>query len=160
MQRLAGNRAVTDFVMSHRALERGLSLDENPDGPIRGLIVVEDCLKSERLKGEPRLEQACQNQPVMKRYERNDGVARLQLALIDQGLPMPRSTKQGTAPPDGIYGDETFNTVAKFQDREHLSRDGRAGHDTLTRLDDSRLGRVDVSPARTRIGNGLRGPDP
>lgn len=92
-------------------------------------------LRSARFANQPRLEKAAANSPPLRKGESGDAVARLQLALIDVGFTMPITTKSGTRPPDGIYGDETVKTVGKFQLQQKLSNDGIAGHDTLTRLD-------------------------
>src|SRR3954468_21382355 len=92
-------------------------------------------LRSVRFANQPRLEKAAVNSPPLRKGETRDGVARLQSALIDVGFTMPITTKSGTRPPDGVYGNETARTVGKFQLQQKLSNDGIAGHDTLTRLD-------------------------
>jgi len=93
-------------------------------------------LRSPRFAGNARLQSAAQNAPPLRKGASGDAVRLLQQGLVDVGFPMPITTNQGRLPPDGIYGDETMNTVAKFQDREGLQRDGVAGHDTLHRLDE------------------------
>jgi peptidoglycan hydrolase-like protein with peptidoglycan-binding domain len=91
-------------------------------------------LVSPRFANSRRLQAASENSPPMRKGETGEAVQNLQQALIDVGFPMPVSTKAGS--PDGIYGDETVNTVYRFQAREGLQRDGIAGHDTFHRLDD------------------------
>ena len=92
-------------------------------------------LMSERLAGNARLQAASENSPPMRKGERGEAVSILQSALIDQGQAMPITTKNGTASPDGIYGDETVRAVWKFQANHNLQRDGVAGRDTLGTLD-------------------------
>ncbi|MGE0759115.1 MAG: peptidoglycan-binding protein [Pirellulaceae bacterium] len=95
-------------------------------------------LRSPLFANQPRLDQAAQNRPPLRRGDRGTAVNRLQQALIACGLALPRSTRAGT--PDGIYGDETVQKVSEFQTREGLAADGIAGRDTLHRLDDRLLG--------------------
>ena len=66
------------------------------------------------------------------------GVRLVQQALIDLGFPMPISVKCFGSP-DGIYGNETTAKVSDFQRKNGLSADGRAGHDTLAKLDLKRI---------------------
>lgn len=87
-----------------------------------------------RLQRNARLDKAADNNPPLKRGETSDGVAVLQLALVDLGLPMPASTRSpGTM--DGIFGAETERTVKAFQTANGLTVDGVAGRQTLGRLD-------------------------
>jgi len=91
-------------------------------------------LVSNRFARNVRLQSAARNSPPLKKFEPDrDAVALLQQALVDIGFEMPISLAKGK--PDGIYGDETVNTVADFQTEQTLQRDGQAGHDTLHRLD-------------------------
>jgi peptidoglycan hydrolase-like protein with peptidoglycan-binding domain len=93
-------------------------------------------LTSPRFADNPRLQAAAMNNPPMRPGEAGDAVALVQQALSDLGYPMPISFAQG--PPDGIYGSETEATVRQFQIDQGFppaGRDGRAGHDTLGRLD-------------------------
>jgi peptidoglycan hydrolase-like protein with peptidoglycan-binding domain len=92
-------------------------------------------LTSTRFSRNHRLQAAAENNPPMRKGEHGEAVQILQQALIDCGFDMPISTNKGGQTPDGIYGDETVNTVYKFQAREGLQRDGIAGRQTLTRLD-------------------------
>ena len=91
-------------------------------------------LTSQRMANNRRLQAAAENSPPMRKGETGEAVQILQQALIQTGFPMPVSTQAGS--PDGIFGNETVNTVYRFQAREGLQRDGIAGHDTLHRLDD------------------------
>jgi len=82
-----------------------------------------------------RLQSAGQSSPVMKYGEKGYAVRLLQQALIDQGIPLPKSTeKHGT--PDGDYGSETKAKVKVFQRKHHLDDDGRVGTDTMGKLDE------------------------
>jgi peptidoglycan hydrolase-like protein with peptidoglycan-binding domain len=93
-------------------------------------------LKSRRFSGNARLQSASENNPPLRKGAKGEAVALVQQTLIELGFDMPISTAQGTAPPDGIYGDETVTTVYKFQAQQGFQKDGIAGHDTLHRLDD------------------------
>jgi peptidoglycan hydrolase-like protein with peptidoglycan-binding domain len=91
-------------------------------------------LISDRFARNSRLQAAARNSPPLKKNEPDrEAVALVQQALVDIGFAMPISMSRGK--PDGIYGDETVNTVAKFQTQQALQRDGQAGRDTLHRLD-------------------------
>jgi hypothetical protein len=93
-------------------------------------------LKARRFAGNPRLAAAANNSPPMRKDEKDhDAVRILQQALIDLGYPMPITTSRGAKPPDGEYGDETEQTVWKFQSDNGLQKDGRAGRETFGRLD-------------------------
>lgn len=80
-----------------------------------------------------RIVKASNNAPWMKQGERGPAVAILQQALVDQGIPMPGSTKAGVM--DGIFGRETKDAVSFFQGRNNLGTDGIAGRDTFACLD-------------------------
>ena len=83
--------------------------------------------------GNDRIQQAANNSPCMAFGERGTAVAILQAALVDLGYAMPITMKTGT--PDGIYGSETKAVVLKFQTDQKLGKDGIAGRETFTRLD-------------------------
>jgi hypothetical protein len=92
-------------------------------------------LTSPRFRNNQRLQRAAENAPALKPPEHGQAVRLLQQALIDLGIPLPKSTaKYGS--PDGIYGNETEGAVRGFQYTRHLPAvDGHAGHDTLYELD-------------------------
>lgn len=92
-------------------------------------------LRSNRFRGDQRLQAAANNRPPMRRGEKGIAVQKLQQALIDAGFLLPISTQQGTRPPDGIYGNETAVTMREFQSRYGLQVDGTAGRQTLSKLD-------------------------
>lgn len=84
-------------------------------------------------KSNERIVRASNNSPVLKQGERGTAVSILQQALVDQGIPMPGSTRAGVM--DGIYGRETKDCVAFLQGRENLGVDGIAGKNTIACLD-------------------------
>ena len=93
-------------------------------------------LKSDRLSGDRRLQQAFDNSPLMERREVSDGVKTLQRALKDLNYNLSVSFKK-TGDADGVYGDETYGAVYQFQVDNHLVyKDGKAGRETLGALDD------------------------
>ena len=88
-----------------------------------------------RLSGNADVVKASMNTPPMKQGAKGEGVKVLQLALMDLGTPMPRSTASGSELPDGIFGSETNAAVLAFQRANGLMADGIAGTQTLGRLD-------------------------
>jgi hypothetical protein len=80
------------------------------------------------------LQAAAENRPPLTRASFGIPVRLFQQGLIDAGFPLPISTrKYGTV--DGDYGNETVKQCIAFQRREGLGRDGKAGKNTLHRLD-------------------------
>ena len=66
--------------------------------------------------------------------ERSGSVRTIQHALVDDGIPLPRSTRpDGTL--DGVFGAETKEAVREFQRRLRLDPDGAVGKDTMAALD-------------------------
>ncbi len=102
-------------------------------------------LTSPRFKDNARLQSAAQNSPVMKFPETGPAVRLLQQALIDSGYPLPASTKKYGSP-DGVYGNETKNAAARYQQSRSLSPDGICGKKTLTQLDGELRGPVPALP--------------
>jgi peptidoglycan hydrolase-like protein with peptidoglycan-binding domain len=92
-------------------------------------------VQSPRFLQNTRIKEASENKPPLKQGERGEAVVILQLALIDLGNPMPKSTRNGQGMPDGIFGPETFQLVGDFQRANGLAADGVVGHDTLAELD-------------------------
>lgn len=103
-------------------------------------------LKSAILRGSTsnaRLEQAANGPPSIKPAppaDDADAVRRIQRALVALGHPLPKSFPNGPAqPPDGQYGQETFQAVRAFQQRVFPGQpsewDGRAGKNTLAKMD-------------------------
>lgn len=92
-------------------------------------------LLSKRLAIFQHLQSAANNQPVIKFGETGPAVQALQLAFISLNFPMPRSTRQYSREPDGIFGSETFATVKAFQAQHALAMDGIVGRQTMSMLD-------------------------
>lgn len=81
-----------------------------------------------------RMVAAARNNPALSLGTRGSAVALLQAGLIQQKIPLPKSTKKGV--PDGDYGMETYEAVKTFQRANKIApADGVAGHDTITTLD-------------------------
>jgi peptidoglycan hydrolase-like protein with peptidoglycan-binding domain len=108
-----------------------------------------------RLSGNADVVKASMNAPPMRQGSRGEGVKVLQLALIDLGTPMPRSTGGGASLPDGIFGSETHAAVVAFQRINGLVADGIAGAMTVARLDMT-LATVGTLAARTAAVTGRK----
>lgn len=78
---------------------------------------------------------AAANNPPLSFGSRGDGVQAMQIAFVELGFAMPRSTGNGSALPDGIFGSETKAVVEAFQRANGLKVDGYAGTHTLEKLD-------------------------
>jgi peptidoglycan hydrolase-like protein with peptidoglycan-binding domain len=92
-------------------------------------------LKSAKYAGNPQLESAFHNAPVLRQGITGDGVRLVQEGLVADGFAMPISTKPD-GQMDGDFGGETASAVTKFQSKHALSPDSRVGHDTMGKLDD------------------------
>jgi peptidoglycan hydrolase-like protein with peptidoglycan-binding domain len=114
LQRTAGNQAVQRLLSAAQKAEN---------------------LRSTRYSGNPRLEAAFDNSPVLGAGERGHAVALIQRGLVDDRIPLPRSTLP-TGALDGIFGAETLDAVRTFQTRHDIAGpDGRVGRLTLGVLD-------------------------
>jgi peptidoglycan hydrolase-like protein with peptidoglycan-binding domain len=140
LQAAVGNGAVAAIVArSRERLDSGsLQRSETTD------VAEPAALTSPRFADSERLQNAFRNRPPVVRGERGDAVARIQQALLDDGIPLPVSTRR-TGRPDGIFGPETEAAVQVFQRSRGINDDGRVGHDTLTEL-----GKVGTGPAPPR----------
>src|SRR5215510_3056871 len=92
-------------------------------------------LSSKRFAAVQRLQSAANNNPPIKLGESGEAVRVLQLVLLSLNFPMPTSTQNYRRLPDGIFGQETFQTVKGFQARYNLRPDGIVGKETLEKLD-------------------------
>lgn len=92
-------------------------------------------LTSMRFGSNARLLAASENSPSIKLGEKGDAVAILQMALLDLGFQMPRTTASGTKLPDGEFGQETLAALKAFQAQSGLVTDGVAGRQSLTALE-------------------------
>lgn len=97
-------------------------------------------LTSPRFTSSRTLQNAASNTPPLRKGARGRGVHLLQMALIDLGHRMPRSTGNALHSPDGIFGEETFAVVRQFQRDNRLKDDGVVGRNTMGALD-RRVGR-------------------
>lgn len=102
--------------------------------------------------GVERLEDAYDNHPPLRIGERGTPVGLVQQGIIDDGILLPNSTANGTAPPDGIFGGETYRAVQEFQGKHGLDVDGEVGRQTMGRLDQ-------LAEARTTAPPGTEGPE-
>ncbi len=59
----------------------------------------------------------------------------VQMALIDLGYPMPRSTTSQNYSPDGKFGNETRDKLIAFQNANRITPSGIIDRDTITKLD-------------------------
>ena len=92
-------------------------------------------LSNPRFSAFERLRQAAVNHPPLRQNETGECVAAIQQALLDLGATMPRSTKNGTAMPDGIFGTETATKIKEFQIVNELVPDGIVGRQTLAQIE-------------------------
>jgi peptidoglycan hydrolase-like protein with peptidoglycan-binding domain len=103
-------------------------------------------LRSAILKGtapNTRLEQVALGPPPIKAAppaDDVDAVRRIQRALVALGQPLPKSFPDGPSkPPDGKYGNETYQAVFKLQQQVFPKQsgewDGRVGKNTLAKMD-------------------------
>jgi hypothetical protein len=93
-------------------------------------------LSSPRFRDNAELRRVESGQLLLKKGARGRHVHLVQMALLDLGHRMPRSTGSQSYSPDGIYGDETVATVHAFQRAApSLSADGIVGPKTLRELD-------------------------
>ncbi len=92
-------------------------------------------LKSAWFSSDMQLQMAAENKPPLRAGSQGEGVKKLQLALVKLGHKLPISVKpDGTA--DGNFGNETSTAIREFQQKNGLSVDGAAGHNTLYRMDE------------------------
>lgn len=72
----------------------------------------------------------------LKKGSKGKAVHLVQMALLDLGFALPRSTTNPKFSPDGDYGNETEQAVRSFQKtRPGLEGDGKVGEKTLKELD-------------------------
>jgi peptidoglycan hydrolase-like protein with peptidoglycan-binding domain len=136
MQRRHGNSFV-------QRLMRPALPAESTMPPVQRALSAEDKalnLTSPAYTGDARLEEVYDNSPAMRYGEKGEPVKKVQQGLIDDGFPMPISTEESGGP-DGIFGNETFSTVKKFQAKYGLGQDGVVGRDTMGKLDELAAGK-------------------
>jgi Putative peptidoglycan binding domain len=92
-------------------------------------------LSSPRFKFDATLVRVEANQAALRLGANSHAVHLVQMALIDLGHAMPRSTGNPQFNPDGIFGSETQATVKAFQRSVPLVDDGVVGQKTIRELD-------------------------
>jgi Putative peptidoglycan binding domain len=94
-------------------------------------------LSSPRFKDNATLVAVEANRMALARNSNGVGTHLVQMALVDLGFAMPRSTGSDHYSPDGIYGQETVDVVKAFQRAQipPLKDDGVVGPNTLRALD-------------------------
>ena len=93
-------------------------------------------LTSPRFRNEPKLQEVEVGSRLLKDGSNGRHVHLVQMALIDLGFAMPRSTTSNHFSPDGIYGPETTEVVKAFQrSTPLLADDGKIGPETMRALD-------------------------
>ena len=93
-------------------------------------------LSSPRFRNESRLQQIELGHGALRAGATGRLVHLIQMALVDLGQAMPRSTRSTHYSPDGIYGTETTEAVKSFQRATTgLEPDGAVGQQTLRALD-------------------------
>jgi peptidoglycan hydrolase-like protein with peptidoglycan-binding domain len=93
-------------------------------------------LTSPRFTSSTTLNKVAANQMRLQQGSEGRAVHLVQMALIDLGFAMPGSTSNGNYSPDGIYGEETKQSVKQFQKSIFtLTDDGIVGSKTLQQLD-------------------------
>lgn len=93
-------------------------------------------LTSPRFKDENELKKVDFGQVVLTKGSKGRHVHLVQMALIELGFPMPKSTTSQTFSPDGDFGNETAEVVRKFQTSSGvLTADGIIGPKTMREID-------------------------
>lgn len=106
-------------------------------------------LTNPRFAGETKLEQAFDNEVVIKNFTEGEHVRKIQQALIDDGIPLPAFGA------DGKFGSETKTGLITYQNRYSLGIDGEVGPETMGHMDTHF-----VSPAPTPPVPAPPGPTP
>lgn len=91
-------------------------------------------LASPRFINKRRLVRASDGATIRK-GSRGSHIHLVQMALIDLGYPMPRSTGGPRYSPDGSFGNETETKLIAFQNSENIAPSGVIDRDTMLALD-------------------------
>jgi peptidoglycan hydrolase-like protein with peptidoglycan-binding domain len=144
LQRQAGNRAVARLIAQRCgdvSPDRCGCHGDEPEGrtAVQRLTAEEktEGLTSSRYQGQPRLEAAFHNAPVLGIGESGEGVRLVQEGLAAEGHALPKSTTPDGGL-DGRFGGETLGAVRDFQSAKSVpgTPDGRVGHKTMGKLDE------------------------
>ena len=92
-------------------------------------------LRSKLLSHDDTIRSVVRDGGEIKKGDWGDAVRCLQAGLIELGFHLPRSTKNGSEYPDGIFSHDTVSAIAAFQLRESLPSTGIADAATIDRLD-------------------------
>ena len=92
-------------------------------------------LNNPRFQGNRDLQQVVGSNKYIRKGHSSDGLHYLQMALLDAGYLMPRSTGGSGRSPDGVFGNETDGIVREFQRKNRLSDDGIIGPNTMRAMD-------------------------
>jgi peptidoglycan hydrolase-like protein with peptidoglycan-binding domain len=106
-------------------------------------------LRSTRFAGDRELEACANGAAVLRIGAAGPSVQKVQQALIDLGLTLPRFGA------DGKYGHETSAAVQAFQRSKSLQVDGRVGKDTMGALDREFAPRRAGELPQDGLGSGL-----
>jgi peptidoglycan hydrolase-like protein with peptidoglycan-binding domain len=143
VQRQAGNRAVARLIAQRCGDvppdQCACHSDELEEKKVQRLTTEDktDGLTSSKYHGQPRLEAAFDNAPVLGIGESGEGVRLVQEGLAAEGHALPKSTTPDGGL-DGKFGGETLGVVRDFQSAKSLpgGPDGRVGHKTMGKLDE------------------------
>ncbi len=92
-------------------------------------------LRSPIFANQTRLEMSIKNGCPLTKGDWGDAVLRIQQALIELGFSLPRSTRNGATPPNGLFDHETVARIVDFQRIVGLPPTGSADARTLDRMD-------------------------
>jgi hypothetical protein len=92
-------------------------------------------LTSPRFNSSRRLINAAGGQTIRQGAPSGRAIHLVQMALIDLGYPMPRSTGSQGYSPDGDFGNETREKLIEFQNANNITPSGAIDRDTMLALD-------------------------
>ena len=75
------------------------------------------------------------NGATIRKGSRGSHIHLVQMALIDLGYPMPRSTGGPRYSPDGAFGNETEEKLLSFQESNNITTSGVNDQETMLALD-------------------------
>src|SRR5262245_37241225 len=111
-------------------------------------------LQAPRFAGDPVLEACFDNEQLLRFGSQGPAVAKIQQALVDAGVPLPRFGV------DGIFRSETQSAVRRYQSTHSLNPDGIVGPLTMGSLDALFATPTPPGPGPTPPGPTPPGPGP